>query len=91
MTADGVGALNLQRALDIARNTEGELDLSVRDYLERALVDIWGRIKQQPDAYILTKDEFAVFNYYIQRFEAYPEAEPAISRYWQHAREPSRG
>lgn len=87
---DGVGVLNYQRALDIARNTEGELDPAVRDYLERALGDIWGRIQQQPDTYVLSRDEFAVFNYYIDRFEGLPETQPAIARYWQHASEPSR-
>lgn len=87
---DGVGALNYQRALDIARNTEGDLDPNVRDYLERALSDIWARVQSQPDVYIFTKDEFAVFNYYIQRFEGLPETQPAIARYWQHTREPSR-
>jgi uncharacterized lipoprotein YmbA len=87
---DGVGNLNYQRALDIARNTEGDLDPNVRDYLERALNDIWARIQQHPDSYLLTKDEFAVFNFYIQRFTGYPESQAAILRYWQHAAEPSR-
>ncbi|KAK3075267.1 hypothetical protein LTR53_001545 [Teratosphaeriaceae sp. CCFEE 6253] len=78
------------RALDIARNTEGDLDPHVREYLERALTDIWGRIQQQPDTYILAKDEFAVFNFYIRRFESRPESEAAIARYWQHAQDPLR-
>ncbi|TKA79872.1 hypothetical protein B0A55_03676 [Friedmanniomyces simplex] len=64
---DGVGALNYQRALDIARNTEGDLDPNVREYLERALTEIWSRVQQHPDSYILSKDEFAVFNFYIRR------------------------
>ena len=89
-SVDGIGSLNYQRALDIARNTEGDLDPSVRDYLEQALTDIWGRIQQHPDSYLLTKDEFAVFNFYIQRFIAYPESEAAIARYWSHASDPTR-
>jgi len=84
---DGVGALNYQRALDIARNTEGDLDPSVRDYLENALNEIWGRIQQQPKSYLLSKDEFAVFNFYIQRFSGSQEAEEAIARYWHHAQQ----
>jgi hypothetical protein len=86
---DGVGALNYQRALDIARNTEGDLDPNVRDYLERALNDIWVRVQHQPDSYILTKDEFAVFNFYIQRYTGLPESEAAIARYWQHTQNES--
>ncbi|KAK3673812.1 hypothetical protein LTR78_006367 [Recurvomyces mirabilis] len=75
------------RALDIARNTEGDLDPSVREYLESALNDIWGRIQQHPDSYLLSKDEFAVFNFYIQRFNGLQEAEQAIARYWHHAQQ----
>lgn len=86
-SADGVGALNYQRAIDIARNTEGELDPSVSQYLEQAVSNIWGRIQQQPDSYILTRDEFAVFNYYIRRFTGRPEAEQAVARYWSNAHE----
>lgn len=86
---DGVGALNYQRAIDIARNTEGELDPTVSEYLEHAVGDIWGRIQMQPDSYILTKDEFAVFNFYVRRFEGLPQAQEAVARYWQHAAEPT--
>lgn len=81
---DGVGALSPQRAVDIARNTEGELDPNVKDYLENVLRDIWSRVQLHPDSYILTKDEFAVFNFYRQRFGDAPEAQAAVSRYWQH-------
>jgi len=81
---DGVGALNPQRAVDIARNTEGELDPNVKDYLENVLGNIWSRVQLHPDSYILTKDEFAVFNFYRQRFGDAPEAQAAVSRYWQH-------
>ncbi|RMZ09847.1 hypothetical protein D0860_04065 [Hortaea werneckii] len=86
---DGVGALNYQRAIDIARNTEGDLDPNVNEYLEKAVSDIWGRIQMQPDSYVLTKDEFAVFNFYIRRFEGLAQAQQAVARYWQQASAPS--
>lgn len=81
---DGVGTLTYQRAIDIARNTEGELDRTVKAYLDKAIVDIWNRVNQNPDTYVLSRDEFAVFNYYIQRFEGLPVAERAIDRYWRN-------
>ncbi|KAK3621246.1 hypothetical protein LTR56_022907 [Elasticomyces elasticus] len=84
-----VGALNYQRALRIARNTEGDLDPDVREHLERALNDIRGHVRQRPDSYILTKDEFAILNFYLDRFEGHPDVEAAISRYWQHAQAPN--
>ena len=84
---DGIGTLTYQRAIDIARNTEGDLDPTVSRYLEQAITAIWERINQQPDTYLLTKDEFAVFNYYIRRFDGVTNAEKAIDRYWRNARE----
>jgi hypothetical protein len=86
---DGVGTLTYQRAIDIARNTEGDLDPTVNSYLEGAITEIWDRINEQQSTYILTKDEFAVFNYYIRRFEGSPVAEQAIDRYWRATVEPS--
>ena len=86
-TVDGVGTLTYQRAIDIARNTEGDLDPSVNAYLEGAIADIWKRVNENRDNCILTKDEFAVFNYYIRRFDGQPVAEQAIARYWRNAAE----
>ncbi len=80
---DGLGSLTYQRAIDIARNTEGDLDSSVNEYLENAVTDIWTRINENQDSYILSRDEFAVFNYYIRRFEGSPIAEKAVDRYWR--------
>ena len=81
---DGVGALTYQRAIDIARNTEGELDPSVKTYLDKAIVDIWNRVSQSPDTYVLSRDEFAVFNYYIRRFDGVAVAERAVDRFWRN-------
>ena len=83
---DGVGALTYQRAIDIARNSEGTLDPSVSAYLERAVEDIWTKINGEPDSYLLDKDEFAVFNFYRQRYEGNAVAERAIARYWAPGR-----
>lgn len=84
---DGIGTLTYQRAIDIARNTEGELDERVKTYLDNAIDAIWSRITLEPDAYVLTKDEFAVFNYFISRFNGNTVAEFAIARYWKHTGE----
>lgn len=81
---DGIGVLNYQRAIDIARNTEGELDPTVSAYLEGAVTDIWARINLDCDSYIMTKDEFAVFNFYRARFQDNDVAERAVARYWNN-------
>ena len=80
-----IAALTYQRALDLARQTEGELDPDLRKYLEQALQTIWQNIKHRPDSYILTSDEFAVFNFYQDRFRCDELAERAIARYWHVA------
>ncbi|CAK1363377.1 hypothetical protein CB0940_04543 [Cercospora beticola] len=87
VNVDGVGVLNYQRAIDIARNSEGELDPMVSAYLEGALTDIWNRVTLQPDEYVMTKDEFAVFNFYRRRFEENEVAEHAVARYWANTYE----
>ena len=91
---DVANGLTYQRAIDIARSTEGELDPAVKQYLDDALASIWSRIEQEPDSYVLTEDEFAVFNFFAHTFDNYPEedkrlAEQAIARYWRVTRRPS--
>lgn len=81
VNVDGIGELNYQRAIDIARNSEGELDGRVFLYLETAISDIWTRINLSPDTYLMTQDEFAVFNFYRGRFKG-DVAESAVARYW---------
>ncbi|GAB7365251.1 hypothetical protein MBLNU230_g6335t1 [Neophaeotheca triangularis] len=87
VSVDGIGNLDYQRAVDIARNTEGDLDPSISEYLEQALSTIWTRIENQPESYVLTKDEFAVFNFYRQRFMDSEVAERAVARYWTNTSE----
>ncbi|KAM0722932.1 hypothetical protein Q7P37_001130 [Cladosporium fusiforme] len=79
---DGVGQLTFQRAIDIARNAEGDLDPSVTTFLEEAITEISEKLDSDPDSYILSKDEFAVFNYYRHRFSG-DVAERAVDRYWR--------
>ena len=86
VNADGIGELNYQRALDLARQSEGELDQTVKEYLEAAIRVIWQKVARQPDTYVLTNDEFAVFNFYQARFRGNELAQRAIARYWRVAR-----
>lgn len=79
---NGTGVLNYQSAIDIARNTEGDLDPVVSAYLEAAVTDIWARINNDSTSYTMTKDEFAVFNFYRTRFQDDDVAEQAVARFW---------
>ncbi|CAD0089237.1 unnamed protein product [Aureobasidium vineae] len=82
MDIDITGVLDIQRALDIARNTEGDLDRSVAKYLEEQLAGVWSRLESRPDSYVLNKDEFAIFNYFVGRYQDSQVAEKAIARFW---------
>jgi hypothetical protein len=78
------GYFTIQRALEIARNSEGVVDPTVSSCLERSLRDVWARLEADPDNYILTKDEFALFNYFRHRFTNSNTAQRAVHRFWDH-------
>jgi hypothetical protein len=83
-TANGYGYLTVQRALDIARNSEGGVDPVISSYLEKAILEVWSRLHAQPQTYILSKDEFALFNYFRARFQSSDIAQRAVKRFWDH-------
>jgi hypothetical protein len=80
------GHYTIQRALDIVRNSEDYVDPSVHNYLERVLQQVWARIQQAPDTYVLNQDEFALFNYYRARFQGSEVARRAVQRFWDNYR-----
>ena len=60
----------IAQALEIARDSqEGAQDPIVKSILETALEEIWNRIQAQPELYVMTREKFAVFNFYQDRFE----------------------
>jgi hypothetical protein len=75
------------QALEIARESpDGASDPTVSKILELALSQIWGKVQAQPDSYVMTRDEFAVFNFFQHRFTGDKTAVTARKRYWDHAR-----
>jgi hypothetical protein len=78
-------ALTLRQALEIVRNSEGnEVDQSVIAFLERAFTEIWARLEDNPDSYLLSRDEFACFNFFQDRHRGSETAQKAIQRYWDN-------
>ena len=76
----------VSQALEIARESpDGAQDPTVSQILERALANIWGKVQAQPDAYVMTREEFAVFNFFQHRFTGDRTAVSARKRYWDHA------
>ncbi|KAI9794790.1 MAG: hypothetical protein M1816_002918 [Peltula sp. TS41687] len=77
----------LRRALGIAQNTEYDmLDPAVRDLLVRTNARIWERIHVEPESYVLSTDEFPVFNFYHQAWNDWNGhreiGQAAVRRYW---------
>jgi len=52
--------------------------------LETALTGIWRKIEARPASYVMTRNEFAVFNYFQDRFAGQQLAVAAKKRYWDH-------
>jgi hypothetical protein len=71
------------QALEIARHSEeGAQDPVISNILKAALIQIWSKVQAKPDSYIMTRDEFAVFNYFQHQFVEQELAIAARRRYW---------
>ena len=74
-------------ALELARDScDGVYDPIVRKILEQALSHIWAKIQAHPEAYVMTRNEFAIFNFFQHRFTGNIIATMARKRYWDTTR-----
>ncbi|KAK3327293.1 hypothetical protein B0T19DRAFT_400179 [Cercophora scortea] len=79
------GNTQVSLALEMARESyEGPTDATLCAILEEAITTVWAKVEAQPDSYIMTKDEFSVFNYFQARFKGNPVAVAARARYWDN-------
>ena len=84
-TQPSPAVVNVSQALEIARDSsEGVRDPTVISVLETALSDIWRKIEAHPTSYVMTREEFALFNYFQERFTGNELAVAARKRYWDH-------
>lgn len=78
-------AADVAQALEVARDDhEGPLNPEITDLLDSALKILWRRVMEQPDSYVMTRDEFALFNYYQGRFVNNKVAIGVRGRYWDN-------
>lgn len=76
----------MAQALEVARESpEGASDPTVSKILEHALAHTWAKVQAQPESYVMTRDEFAVFNFFQHRFTGDVVAVAARKRYWDNA------
>ncbi|KAJ6036060.1 hypothetical protein N7540_000339 [Penicillium herquei] len=75
----------VRQALERARNCEnGTVDTQTTMVLEAAITDLWSRLQAEPDTYVLNRDEFALFNYFLERFRGTTIAQRAVTRFWNN-------
>ncbi|PKX94491.1 uncharacterized protein P174DRAFT_441783 [Aspergillus novofumigatus IBT 16806] len=78
---------NVRQALERARNCEPDaVDRNTSAILETAIANLWQRIQDAPDSYVLNGDEFALFNYFRVRYRGNRIAQLAVERFWNNYR-----
>lgn len=78
----------IRQALEHARNCEtGAVDSQTTATLETAITDLWNRIQAEPDSYVLNRDEFALFNFFLERYRGSNVAQKAVARFWNNYHE----
>jgi hypothetical protein len=74
---------DISGALDRARNSD-HVDPQTSAVLETAIGKLWTKIQAEPNSYIMSRDEFALFNYFRLRFRESPVAQTAVERFWNN-------
>ncbi len=71
-------------ALDRAKsNPTGDIPTQANQVLEQAVVDTWRRIREKPDTYEMTVQEYSVMNLFNERHRDDPVYKKAVGRYWK--------
>ncbi|KAJ6088285.1 hypothetical protein N7486_009546 [Penicillium sp. IBT 16267x] len=81
---DSQDLANIRTALDRVRTTDAPVDASTSRILEAAIADLWTRIQAEQDTIVLTPDEFALFNYFLERYRVlyHSITQRVVNRYW---------
>ncbi|MCJ1460740.1 hypothetical protein MMC28_011122 [Mycoblastus sanguinarius] len=78
----------LSKAVQVAKDSPN-LPPAVKTMLEKEVGNLWRRIQARPETYIMSKEEFAFFNYYRGRYHAENIAQHAVARFWTNYRDSS--
>ena len=74
-------------ALKLARNSCGEVhNPTVSKILEQAQSHIWAKSQAHPKSYVMTRNKFAIFNFFQHCFTGNIIAAMARKRYWDNTR-----
>ncbi|KAK4179321.1 hypothetical protein QBC36DRAFT_385239 [Triangularia setosa] len=78
-----VTPVSVMQALDIAQESEkGAMEPTIVKIITDAYNKIWNKIATRPDLYLMTQQEFTVFNYFQSCWPDKEIAKKAVARYW---------
>ena len=81
--ASTTSQLTVSEAIDIVKQHQhGEIDPGVTSFLAGRAHEIWQKVQAQPLAYVFTREEFALLNYYRGVFSDDEVVQQAIGRFW---------
>ena len=60
------------------------MDPQTTAILETAITELWNRLQAEPNTYVLSRDEFALFNYFLERYRGSTIAQQAVARFWNN-------
>ncbi|KAK4678989.1 hypothetical protein QC764_200245 [Podospora pseudoanserina] len=73
-------------ALELARESEeGAIEPTVAKLLTDAFNRIWNKVMTRPDLYLMSEQEFAVFNYFQPFWPDKEIARKAVARFWDNS------
>ena len=75
--------MNVSKALEIAKSNP-DVPAEVTTKLEQKNADVWQKVQSKPNTYILDREEYAVLNYYQERYKNNSRYDEAIKRFWKH-------
>ncbi|EQB51699.1 hypothetical protein CGLO_08733 [Colletotrichum gloeosporioides Cg-14] len=82
--APPISSTSVHRLIEIAREGPGGAkDPTVVAILEAEMTRIWAKLSKEPDTYVLSHDEFAVFNFFQFRSAVSGICRGARKRYWK--------
>lgn len=75
--------MTITKALEIAK-ANPDVPAEVATRLEQKNADVWQKVQSKPSTYILDREEYAVLNYYQERYKNNSKYDEAIKRFWKH-------
>jgi hypothetical protein len=81
------GTLTIEQATQMFKdNPNGANITQAKAVLSQEMARIWREIQRKPNSYVMSKQEFSVFNCFRNEYNN-PTAQQAVQRYWDNVRD----